>query len=231
MRKYIITFIFFICLFFNFNANAYDVRHNWYMNFVSNIPQKYEKNIQSLVSYLTHPMQNDYDKAQAFAYWIASHIVYDQYLYNNGQTTKLRKQYSGQTPKELLQSKVGICADFANLFNTMCSYAGIKSGYVDGYTFDKNENIHNRKNRLNNAHRWNYFIYKNSKIYVDTTWMATGKLNATKMVSKFNRKTAIKKHNRQNKISNKIYPVNPYYFDFSYKSEYKDNGVKRIEEN
>jgi len=223
---YLICILLLNCILYS-NAFASDARYNWYINFISDIPEKYEKNLTSLVEYLTYPMENDYDKAQAFAYWIASHIIYDQYLYNNGETTKLLKSYENQTPQELLESRIGICADFAALFNAMCKKAGIKSGYISGFVFEKGKNINNSKNRKNSAHGWNYFIYKGTKIYVDTTFMAKGKLKINGKVSKLGRKRAIRKNER--KKQDEIYPIDPYYFDFSYKYEYKNKGYERIE--
>ena len=227
MKIFILKFFLILSFIFSQNVYASDERHEWYMNFVSNVPETYEDNLNSLVRYLSGPMRNDYDKAQAFAYWIAAHIIYDQYLYQNGAVTKLRKRYENQTPEDLLESRVGICGDFANLFNAMCARAGIKSGYVSGYTFEPGERKSSKRDRDNNAHGWNYFMFGTTKVFVDTTWMAEGKLSVNGAVSSANRRRAIKKNERENK--GEVYPVDPYYFDFSYKSEYRDKGIKRIE--
>lgn len=221
MRKLYIYFAFFISLFLVSQSAAYDARYEWYMNFITNIPNQLESNPKYLARHLAAPMQNDYDKAQAFAYWIATHIIYDRYLYNNGASTKLLESYKIQTPKEIMKSRVGICSDFARLFDYMCKETGVKSGIISGHALQKGE-------LKDEGHAWNYFMYKGRKIYVDTTFMAQGKLEVKGAISRLNRKTAIQKHARENQ-KNVLYPLNPYYFDFSYKDEYMKIGIKRTE--
>lgn len=229
MRKLYFVFSFCISLFLWVNAFAYDARYKWYMDFMENIPRDVEEDLNSLVRYLSYPMQNDYDKAQAFAYWIASHVIYDKYLYNHGSKTKLIKDYENQSPEELLTTRVGICGDFAKLFQAMCDKAGVRAGYVRGYVFEEGDNKNSRRDRANNAHAWNYFVYKGTKVYVDTTFMAKGKLEVDGRVSKFKRKRAIRKNQKENRRENTIYPIDSYYFDFAYKDEYKSRGHKRME--
>lgn len=227
MKKFFMPIILMMFIVFGAKVYASDARYDWYIDFVTDVPDIYEDDLDSLVKYLSSPMRNEYDKAQAFAYWIASHIIYDQYMYQNGKVTKLRKKYENQTPSELLESRVGICGDFANLFNAMCKKAGIESGYVSGYTFEYGERKSSKNDRENNAHGWNYFMFRNKKVYVDTTWMAKGKLKVDGRVSNISRKRAIRKNERKNK--DEIYPIEPFYFDFSYKDEYNNMGIRRIE--
>ena len=229
MRRLCAIFSFFIGMLICTSAHSADARYSWYMRFIEDVPREAENNLRSLVEYLSAPMQNDYDKAQAYAYWIASHIVYDRYLYNKGSTTKLLKDYHGQTPEELLQTRVGICSDFANLFVAMCEIGNVKAGYISGYTFGKGESKSSRKDRANSAHAWNYFRYNGKKVYLDTTWMAKGKLDVDGRVSKFQRKRAMENIERDNKWRSVIYPIDPYYFDFSYRDEYSKQTVKRRE--
>ncbi len=231
MRILIIKFLFLFSVLYSFNATASDARHKWYMNFVSKVPQKEERSIQTLVAYLSRPMQNDYDKAQAFAYWIASHIIYDKFLYSAGEVTKLGKKYNKQSISSILQTRVGLCVDYATLFEEMCKQAGIKAGHIDGYAVDLNGNLSRTNILKNNAHRWNYFIYNNRTVYVDPTWMASGQLVAKRMITEYNHKMAIKKNTLKNRNSCEIYNVKPYYFDFTYKAEYRDMDVKRTEKN
>lgn len=224
MRKLYVFFAFLMSLFLISEAFAYDARHEWYMNFVANVPRQLENNPKHLAKYLAYPMRNDYDRAQAFAYWIAMHIIYDRYLYNNGKGTKLLKNYKGQTPKEIIKNRVGICNDFARLFDYMCKETGVKSGIIRGYVLEERE----RKSE-NARHAWNYFMYRGRKVYVDTTFMGEGKLTINGYVSRLERKRAIQKHVQKNQRKSVLYPVTPYYFDFSYKDEYIKRGHKRIE--
>ena len=43
---------------------------------------------EKIKDFLEKPFDNDYDKAKAIAFWIASHIYYDEYLYNNGGASR-----------------------------------------------------------------------------------------------------------------------------------------------
>lgn len=227
--KLYVFFSFCISLFLCFNVFARDARYDWYIDFMENIPRDVENDLNSLVKYLSYPMQNDYDKAQAFAYWISSHIIYDKYLYNKGSKTKLIKEYEGQSPEELLTTRVGICGDFANLFQAMCNKAGVKSGYVRGFVFEEGDSKNSRRDRENNAHAWNYFVFGGKKVYVDTTFMAKGQLKVDERVSNLKRRRAIKKNQKENERKSTLYPIDSYYFDFAYKDEYKKRGYKRME--
>ena len=55
-------------------------------SYVDNTPRNVENNIAPLVRYLTKPFNDDYDKAKAIAYWIASRIYYDDFLYSGTDT-------------------------------------------------------------------------------------------------------------------------------------------------
>ena len=90
-------------------------------SYVDNTPRNVENNIAPLVRYLTKPFNDDYDKAKAIAYWIASRIYYDDFLYSgtDNKDTYLRKGYQKQTPAKLLRSRTGICIAYATLFTAM----------------------------------------------------------------------------------------------------------------
>ena len=196
--------------------------------FVNKTPHDTEKNISSLVSYLTKPFDNDYDKAKAIAFWIASHIYYDEYLYNNGSATRLRKNYLGQDARELLRSRVGICGDFAELFETMCKKAGIRVGAIHGYAYPANKYL-SASTKHNSGHVWNYFIYNGDKFYVDTTFMAKGSTGIKGSASQLGRRRAINNIRKKNKKESKINEFDKFYFDFNYKDEEYKRRYKRKE--
>ena len=103
--------------------------------YAASVPRTEENNLSTLVIYLTKRLDDDYDKAKVIAFWIAEHINYDEYLYHDGKTTKLIKNYQRQEPRELLKSRVGICGDFSSLFVAMCQKAGIRAYEVHGYAY------------------------------------------------------------------------------------------------
>ncbi|MBR5154524.1 MAG: hypothetical protein IKW58_02240 [Alphaproteobacteria bacterium] len=216
------------CMFFSYDTHARTYTSNQIERFVNKTPRKMENNISSLVNYLTKPFDNDYDKAKAISFWIASRISYDEYLYNNGGATRLRNTYFGQRPAELLQSRVGICGDFANLFKEMCSRAGIRANNVIGYTFPANQRL-NTKVKSNSGHVWNYFIFNNKKIYVDTTFMADGRTGVSGSGGRMNRNRTLRKIKNDNKYKSQTNDFDEFYFDFSYDKEKSMRYYKRVE--
>ena len=124
-------------------ANATNYPSERIKRFATHTPREVENNIHVLTRHLIKPLDDDYDKAKMIAFWIASHINYDEYLYNDGQTSKLIKRYDGQDPNQLLSSRVGICGDFAKLFTAMCKQAGIFSGVVHGYAYPTDMRMNN----------------------------------------------------------------------------------------
>lgn len=193
-------------------------------NYVDNTPRKVENYLPSLTAYLVKPFDNDYDKAKAIAFWIASRISYDEYLYSSGKTSRLINSYNGQSPSKIIKSRVGICGDFARLFDDMCKKAGIKSRIVHGYVYPKSKYTPTRKILINSGHAWNYFVYKGNKVYVDTTWMSKGSTGVKGIQNEQNRRRALNQIARNNKLRSKSHRVDDYYFDFSYKDEIKKRG-------
>ncbi len=196
--------------------------------FVDKTPRDVENNIPKLVSFLTKPFDNDYDKAKAISFWIASRISYDEYLYNNGSATRLRDTYFGQKPKELLKSRVGICGDFAELFKEMCRRAGIRAYNIRGYAYPSGRRLTLSQKR-SQGHVWNYFIFNNKKVYVDTTFMANGRTGVKGSGSSMNRDRALRKIKNKNKYKSRTSNFDDFYFDFNYKSEITYKGYKREE--
>ena len=171
-------------------------------------------NLSQLTRYLVKPYRTDYDKARAIAYYIASHIAYDEYMYNNNKKTKLRVKQ--RNPQEILQSKVGVCADFASLFTAMCQMAGIRVNTIHGYLFDVTEDLRvNKMHRNTRTHAWNYFEYQRRKVLVDVTGMAQGRTGYEEYVTNAKRRRAVNEIKKQNQT----YGVTPFYFDFDEKEE------------
>lgn len=229
MMKNVIFFVFlccFLCLSSNLWARNYS--SSQIERFVNKTPREVENNIPKLVNFLTKPFDNDYDKAKAIAFWIASRIVYDEYLYNNGKATKLRNSYMGQEPRELLKSRVGICGDFANLFKEMCKRAGIRVYNVRGFAYPSNARLSTSQKRTQ-GHIWNYFIFNNRKIYVDTTFMAEGRTGIRGNGNSMNRTRTLRKIKNKNKYKSKTSNFDEFYFNFSYDDEEKLRKYKREE--
>ena len=220
-----------LCIFFCFLSISplraeSSVKQNVY-SYVVNVPIYYEKNLYQLTSYLVRPYKNDYDKARAIAYYIASHMIYDEYQYNENGRTRL--QTMRQQPKDFLKTRVGICTDFATMFDAMCQQAGIRSGILSGFAMPSKK-LFNQRNKRDAGHAWNYFVYRNKKIYVDVTFMAQGATGHESFVTEYNRKRAIAKNQRKNKFVSHTYPIDPFYFDFDYAAEKKFRNYRHVEE-
>jgi len=199
-------------------------------SYVNKTPRSYEDSLDTLVPYLIKPYTNDYDKAASIATWIASRIVYDQFMYNRGKPTELFEKRVNMSDEEkeiadseedILISRVGTCQDYAKLFSRMAQAAGLEVGTVEGYIV-RNKKRPEKSMTVNNAHVWNYFMYNGKKIYVDTTWMAGGKLPYSSRISEKKREKQVNKFEKMNKKRSKIYSVNDYYFDFDYEKERHD---------
>lgn len=228
MHKLVLLLSLISCLFFTTDCYCSDYKENKIISYVAATPRSKEDRISSLVEYLVKPFDDDYDKAKAIAFWIAAHINYDTYLYNNGKTTKLFNAYQGQNPKDLLKSRVGICGDFAELFSTMCIKAGIKSRIIYGYAYPADNKP--RGNELANyGHAWNQFLYKNEIINVDTTFMSRGKTQLSGRATNLRHRRALKEVRRENKYNSQMNNFDSFYFDFNYRTEARERGYKHSE--
>lgn len=218
-----------ICSFiFTNNCYCSDYKDTKLINYIDDIPRQKEDRISSLVDYLVKPFDNDYDKAKAIAFWIASHINYDTYLYNNGKTTKLFSAYQGQTAKDLLKSRVGICGDFAELFIAMCKEAGIRARKVYGYAYPS-ENKPSARELPNYGHAWNQFAYKGEIINVDTTFMSRGVTKLSGRATNLRHRRALREIRRENKYDSQMNDFDSFYFDFNYRTEPRERGYKHSE--
>lgn len=230
-----ILFIFLLCSSLFISSDAWATRYTSrsLKKYVLQVPRREENNISSLVNYLTKRLDDDYDKAKVIAFWIASHINYDEYLYHDGKTSKLINTYHGQSSSELLKSRAGICGDFAQLFEDMCRKAGIRAYQVHGYasagTSIRREKYSHKFKHNAVGHAWNYFIYKNRNIYVDTTFMAHGTTGVSRQIGNFTHKRALNEIKRENRYKSQINDFDEYYFDFDYEDEPKDKGYIRFE--
>lgn len=197
--------------------------------YATNTPRKVENNLNVLVDHLVKPLDDNYDKAKMIAYWIASHIYYDEYLYTNGADTKLLKKHDEQEPDKLLKTRSGICSEFAELFAKMCRIAGIKSGIAYGYAYPSTVRPSMREKR-NYGHAWNYFNYKGRKVYVDTTFMSRGSLQPTGGIREYAHKRALRSFENNNKLKSQVNDFDDFYFDFSYSKEKRERGYVHKED-
>lgn len=185
-------------------------------------------NVQKLANYLTKPYKKDYDKLKVIAYWIATHIAYDGYKYNNEKLNQKELSYK----YDILETRTGICEDFAHLFVELAKAARINNvTYVNGYVLEDQKKLqksYNRRQMPKVGHAWNEVELNGRKFFVDTTFMAQeviGPNRKNQRITTLNHKLDIKRRTKKYQTNNKI---NDFYFDFTPRSEFEKYGTIHI---
>lgn len=128
---------------------------------------EYKGNIQVLASELEMKCRSKFETVEIISYWLAQNIDYDtgKYLFGNidGNRSSVRK---------ILQTKKGVCRDYANLFQELCRLTGIKSYKIVGYA--KGNDYVEGAGFLNANHTWNVVMLMNDYYFVDLTWASGG---------------------------------------------------------
>lgn len=193
-----------------------------------NAPKNVSQNKYSLTKYLTKPYHDDYEKLMVIAYWISSHIAYDEYKYNNGVVNYKEMNYK----YDILKRRAGICGDFAELFADMARIAGVGHiKVVSGYVLKNQSAIRRRYRRKDvvgtTGHAWNEVQIDGRKFYVDTTFMARGTVTPERRVTSLNHKFALNKNGRQNRVNENIHE---FFFDFTPKKEVKKYNMVHLQD-
>lgn len=186
-----------------------------------NAPDHISTNKYQLTQYLIRPYHNDYDKLRVIAYWIASHIAYDNYKYDNGRANikEMRVNY------DILRTKAGICTDFAQLFADMANIANIRGvEVVSGYVLQNAKAVkqwYRASEMPADGHAWNKVtLYDGRKFFVDTTYMSRNRIGAgRKYKSSLKHKLELQKRMHIKEKINKN--IDSFYFDFTPRQELK----------
>lgn len=163
------------------------------------IPVQYEKNLPTLVNYLIRPYLKDEElKARAIYAWITYHIEYDTFSYDVQMDKKrvLRKNKLAKTG-DAFKTRVGVCADIADLFYRMAKLAKLRSEEIVGYAgYDLTMD-----NFKDSKHAWNAVYINNKVFFVDATWGMQGDYRAFENVRTIaeHRKEIRKKRREKNK--------------------------------
>lgn len=186
-----------------------------------NAPDRFSTNKYQLTQYLIRPFHNDYDKLRVIAYWVASHIAYDNYKYDNGRFNEkeMRVNY------DILRSKAGICTDFAQLFADMAAIANVRGvEVVSGYVLQNAKALkkwYHANEMPKDGHAWNKVtLYNGRKFFVDTTYMSRNRIGAGKKYkSSLKHKLELQKRMRTKEKINEN--IDTFYFDFTPREELK----------
>ncbi len=174
-RWLVLTFIFFSLT----AASQDDARLSELDQYARSVPGQYSHSIDTLVSYLIIPAQNDNEKARLIYAWIAQNLRYDDRAINSNKTS----DFSVST---VLKKKKAVCMGYASLFEAMGTEAGLNVRTIIGYSKDSKRG----KKLKNPDHVWNVVENDGRWMLCDATWgsgYAEPKRNGkTKTVKRYN---------------------------------------------
>ncbi|KAJ1089135.1 hypothetical protein NDU88_002286 [Pleurodeles waltl] len=120
--------------------------------------------VETLLEILLKEAHTELEKIRAIFIWICHHIEYDVVGFHN------KGARSGDA-KDVLQSRKGVCAGYAGLFQQMCRLTGIQceeiSGYAKGYGYRIGKKFSGDPD-----HAWNAVHLKGRWHLLDSTWAA-----------------------------------------------------------
>ncbi len=142
---------------------------------------------------LTAGFSTDAEKTRVIFRWIAETVRYDCKKFHNPERVEFSWRNEEEKQRKIrearqkqvastLKSKKGVCADYAALFQAMCSAAGLTCETVTGDARDFHKPY---KNTQNNSHAWNAVQIEGQWHLFDATW-ASGYVDGE--VTKFTRK-------------------------------------------
>lgn len=135
--------------------------------------------VQELAKLLSQYATNDLEKARIIYTWITYNISYDVPGANDLFSQNIQPDV---TTKNVLTTRSTICSGYANLYQQLAQYMGLKSVIVIGYA--KSENyIVGADTNVN--HGWNAVKIDNEWYLIDTTWGA-GTVNNDQFNPSFN---------------------------------------------
>ena len=149
------------------------------------LPDSLTKSTEAIASYIKANFHSNEDKVRAIFIWVASNIRYDvpnMYVINYYE----KKEDKIAKP---LQTREGICENYAALFTDICEKTGIPTFVVEGYVKMGNQVV-------SLSHAWCVARIDTTWYLFDPTW-AAGYINNGAFVPK---------------INNAFYKANPMHF-------------------
>lgn len=127
------------------------------------IPELAEKTVESIVTYLIEPTNNDYEKIRGIYSWIIMNITYDNAALKSGFYR------INQSNADILKRRKAICFGYAKLMEAMCKFAEIDCEVIIGYA----KGIPNTSDDLKEInHAWNAVKLEGKWFLIDATWAA-----------------------------------------------------------
>lgn len=191
MKK--VIFLLYLCLSLNAYTATYDVIHKY----VRRAPEiKRHDQLSQVVSFLTGQFSSNKDRAYAFLAWIVYNIDYDDYTYR--QAKEKKKSVKTLRPfkvNDIIQTRLGICLDIANLYTEMLTMAGIPARTISGCIARRK----NTKDCQENPHAWNAVWIDDRWELVDPTFAMGNNIILTDVSSDLQYKKAVNRRQRKNK--------------------------------
>ncbi|PRZ24989.1 transglutaminase domain-containing protein [Flavobacterium granuli] len=123
------------------------------------MPLAYAQSMDSVSHYIKSNFETESDKIRAVFYWTANTISYDT---ENMFLVNFEEKPQDRVVK-ILNTKKGICVDYANVFKEIANLLGMKTFVVQGYV--KTNGVVN-----NLAHVWNAAKIDDKWYLFDPTW-------------------------------------------------------------
>lgn len=140
-------------------------------------PDSLSHDFATLACHLVAPARDDWDRVRAIFRWITEHIHYDDAAYNS-------KQHGPGDALRTLETRQGVCGDFAELFVALARAAGMDAVTITGWSKTKELPPGTRLERPD--HAWNAVRIEGRWQLMDVTWAEgfgndeSGKLVTTK---------------------------------------------------
>lgn len=131
--------------------------------YIRNAPKSY-KHAEEIASYIMEKPSSEIEKARMIYVWLAENIAYDDAGYNS-------KKLGDNSAEEVLRTRVGVCAGYANAFQSIGEKVGLEIikiiGCAKGYDYesDISDNVEESSN-----HAWNAIRIDGTWAIYDATW-------------------------------------------------------------
>lgn len=138
------------------------------------LPDSMSKSTDRIASYINSKFSNDKDKVRAIYDWVAWNIAYDvenMYAINFYEKSEVKIS-------KPLETRKGICENYAALFTDICSKCSIKSYMIVGYT-----RLDGKADLI--PHAWSSAEIDGQWFLFDPTW-GSGYVQNEKFIKKFN---------------------------------------------
>lgn len=135
--------------------------------------------VQELAKILSQFATTEEEKARIIYTWITHNISYDVAALSNLFENNIYPDVKAET---VLNTRSTICSGYANLYQQLAQYMGLKSVIVIGYAKGINYVV-GKDNEVN--HAWNAVKIDNNWYLIDTTWGA-GIVNDNVFFAEFN---------------------------------------------